>query len=104
MLTRQSFTQKVGSGFGVAVFLIALAGAVGAWSLQRAGASAVTVGVFVVVAALAAVITAVIAFMLSRALRREVGTAVGHIQISSAELEAAAGQQATGALRTRPAR
>lgn len=37
-----------------------------------------------------------IAWRLNRDLRREVGTAVGHIQSSSAELEAAAAQQASG--------
>jgi methyl-accepting chemotaxis protein len=36
------------------------------------------------------------AWRLSRDLRREVGTAVGHIQSSSAQLEAAAAQQASG--------
>lgn len=35
-------------------------------------------------------------FRLSRDLKREIGTAVGHIQSSSAQLEAAAAQQATG--------
>jgi len=39
---------------------------------------------------------AVIAVRLSRGLRREVGAAVGHIQSSSAQLEAAATQQAEG--------
>jgi methyl-accepting chemotaxis protein len=38
----------------------------------------------------------VIAYRLNRGLRREVGTAVGHIQSSSAQLEAAAAQQASG--------
>jgi methyl-accepting chemotaxis protein len=37
-----------------------------------------------------------VAWRLSRDLRREVGAAVGHIQSSSSELEAAAAQQATG--------
>ncbi len=37
-----------------------------------------------------------VAWKLSRDLRREVGAAVGHIQSSSAELEAAASQQASG--------
>jgi len=98
MLSRQSFTQKVGTGFGVAVFLIAVAGAVGALSLQHAGASGFTVAVFIAVAVLAAAITAVIAFLLTRELGRQIGTAVGRVQVSSAELEAAAGQQANGAL------
>jgi methyl-accepting chemotaxis protein len=39
----------------------------------------------------------VIAFVLARALSRQIGTAVGHVQSSSAELQAAANQQATGA-------
>jgi CHASE3 domain sensor protein len=39
---------------------------------------------------------ACIAWRLSRDLRREVGTAVGHIQSSSAQLESAAAQQASG--------
>ena len=38
-----------------------------------------------------------IAFFLTRALTRQIGTAVGHVQSSSAELQAAANQQATGA-------
>ena len=38
----------------------------------------------------------IVAVRLSRGLRREVGTAVGHIRSSSAQLEAAAAQQATG--------
>src|SRR6185436_19702854 len=37
-----------------------------------------------------------VAWRLSRDLRREVGAAVGHIQSSSSELEAAAAQQASG--------
>ena len=38
-----------------------------------------------------------IAFFLTRSLTRQIGTAVGHVQSSSAELQAAANQQATGA-------
>ncbi|MEV7630477.1 methyl-accepting chemotaxis protein [Actinoplanes sp. NPDC089786] len=38
----------------------------------------------------------IVAVRLNRGLRREVGSAVGHIQSSSAQLEAAAAQQATG--------
>jgi methyl-accepting chemotaxis protein len=45
---------------------------------------------------LAIVSAIVVAVRLSRSLRREVGTAVGHIQSSSAQLEAAAAQQASG--------
>ncbi|WP_229070216.1 methyl-accepting chemotaxis protein [Actinoplanes sp. DH11] len=49
-----------------------------------------------VLGALALASGAVIARRLNRALRRQVGTAVGHIQSSSAQLETAAAQQATG--------
>jgi methyl-accepting chemotaxis protein len=52
-----------------------------------------------VIMALGAVTTGsaiVVAWRLSRDLRREVGAAVGHIQSSSAELEAAAAQQVNG--------
>jgi methyl-accepting chemotaxis protein len=53
--------------------------------------------VVVIVLGLLAIGSAVlIAVRLSRGLRREVGSAVGHIQSSSAELEAAAAQQAAG--------
>jgi methyl-accepting chemotaxis protein len=38
-----------------------------------------------------------LSFLLSRALTRQISTAVRHVQSSSAELQAAAGQQATGA-------
>jgi methyl-accepting chemotaxis protein len=38
-----------------------------------------------------------LAIVLSRGLSRQIGTAVGHVQSSSAELQAAANQQATGA-------
>jgi methyl-accepting chemotaxis protein len=50
----------------------------------------------IVLGALALVVGFWIAWRLSRDLRREVGTAVGHIQSSSAQLEAAAAQQASG--------
>lgn len=43
------------------------------------------------------VLSAVVAFLLTRALGQRIGTAVGHVQSSSAELQAAANQQATGA-------
>lgn len=51
----------------------------------------------VVMAAVAAAIAAAFAFLLNRALRRQIGTAVGEVKSSSAELEATANQQATGA-------
>ena len=62
-------------------------------SSRRALRAIVTV---VVLGLLAVVSAAVVAYRLSRRLRREVGAAVGHIQSSSAELESAAAQQATG--------
>ncbi|MFG1604493.1 methyl-accepting chemotaxis protein [Actinoplanes sp. NPDC049265] len=52
--------------------------------------------VIVGLAVLAVGAAIVVAVRLNRGLRREVGSAVGHIQSSSAELEAAAAQQATG--------
>ena len=47
--------------------------------------------------ALVAVCAIVAGALLTRALRRQIGTAVGQVQSSSAELQAAATQQATGA-------
>jgi methyl-accepting chemotaxis protein len=52
--------------------------------------------VIIMLGVVALVAGAWMAWRLSRDLRREVGTAVGHIQSSSAELEAAAAQQASG--------
>jgi methyl-accepting chemotaxis protein len=49
------------------------------------------------IAILAAVFSALSAFALTRALGRQIGSAVGHVQSSSAELQTAASQQATGA-------
>jgi CHASE3 domain sensor protein len=46
---------------------------------------------------LAAIGVVLVAVVLTRALGRQVGAAVGQVQVSSAELEAAAGQQANGA-------
>jgi methyl-accepting chemotaxis protein len=52
----------------------------------------------VVIIAIAAVLFAsLVAFILTRTLGRQIGTAVGQVQSSSAELQAAANQQATGA-------
>jgi len=48
-------------------------------------------------AALAALFAVIVAFVLARALTRQIGTAVAHVQSSSAELQTAANQQATGA-------
>jgi len=53
-----------------------------------------TVAITVAVGALFAI---VVAFVLARALNRQIGTAVAHVQSSSAELQTAANQQATGA-------
>jgi len=51
----------------------------------------------VVMAAAALLAAAGLALLLTRALGRQVGTAVGQVQSSSAELQASANQQATGA-------
>jgi methyl-accepting chemotaxis protein len=51
----------------------------------------------VVIAGLALVFAVLIAAVLARTLGRQIGTAVGQVQSSSAELQAAANQQATGA-------
>jgi len=61
---------------------------------DRAALAIALVGTAVAVSALFAI---VVAFVLSRALTRQIGTAVTHVQSSSAELQTAANQQATGA-------
>jgi methyl-accepting chemotaxis protein len=53
--------------------------------------------VVVVLGLVAAALAAVLALLLARTLNRQIGTVVGQVQTSSAELEAVAGQQATGA-------
>jgi methyl-accepting chemotaxis protein len=53
--------------------------------------------VLIVMVVLVLVIAALIAFLLTRTLARQIGTAIGQVQSSSAELQAAANQQATGA-------
>ncbi|TAK22093.1 MAG: hypothetical protein EPO26_12470 [Chloroflexota bacterium] len=59
-----------------------------------AAASAITL---VVVFAIAiTLLSAIVAFILTRTLGRQIGTAVGQVQSSSTELQAAASQQATG--------
>ncbi|MEV6495527.1 methyl-accepting chemotaxis protein, partial [Actinoplanes sp. NPDC051633] len=58
--------------------------------------ASVAIVVIVVLGLLAMASGTLIAVRLSRDLRREVGTAVGHIQSSSAQLEAAAAQQESG--------
>ncbi|MEN3306412.1 MAG: hypothetical protein V7603_2614 [Micromonosporaceae bacterium] len=62
-------------------------------SVAAADASAAMVGI----ALGATVLAVVLGFVLTRALRRQIGTAVGRVQTSSTELEAAATQQASGA-------
>ncbi|MEV6932248.1 methyl-accepting chemotaxis protein [Dactylosporangium sp. NPDC051485] len=57
----------------------------------------VAIGVVVGITVLGIAFMVVIGLMLSRALTRQVAGTVGHIRSSSAELEVAAGQQATGA-------
>jgi methyl-accepting chemotaxis protein len=54
------------------------------------------IAVICVLGGLSIISAVVIATRLNRRLRREVGSAIGHIQSSSAELESAAAQQATG--------
>jgi hypothetical protein len=49
------------------------------------------------IAALIVVLSATIAFLLTKVLSRQIGVAVGRVQSSSAELQAAASQQAAGA-------
>jgi methyl-accepting chemotaxis protein len=51
----------------------------------------------IAMAAVAALLATALAFFLARSLARQIGTAVGQVQSSSAELQAAANQQATGA-------
>lgn len=55
------------------------------------------ISIVVVVAVVALVLAVILALVLTRSLGRQVGTAVSHVQSSSAELQAAANQQATGA-------
>jgi methyl-accepting chemotaxis protein len=64
---------------------------------KHASSRATVAVVAIIVLGLVALIAGVwLSWRLSRDLRREVGTAVGHIQSSSAQLEAAAAQQASG--------
>ena len=63
---------------------------------RSAGVAMAAVVLVIVLSVLTIVTAAVIAYRLSRGLRREVGAAVAHIQSSSAQLEAAAAQQAAG--------
>jgi methyl-accepting chemotaxis protein len=53
--------------------------------------------IVVVLGLVAAALAAALALLLARTLNRQIGTVVGQVQTSSAELEAVASQQATGA-------
>jgi len=65
---------------------------------QASTDAATTASVLVIViGAAATALAAVIAVLLARALNRQIGTVVGQVQTSSAQLEAVASQQATGA-------
>jgi methyl-accepting chemotaxis protein len=66
---------------------------------KQASTDTATTATTIVVAlgVVAALLAAALAFLLARALNRQIGTAVGQVQTSSAELEAVASQQATGA-------
>ena len=81
---------------GVAALVKRVAAAVES-ARKRSAARALQAGIVIIALGTAAVACgAWTAWRLTRDLRREVGTAVGHIQSSSAELESAASQQATG--------
>ena len=66
---------------------------------KQAAAAATSYGIRLMAIVIVAVLffAIVAAAMLSRILGRQIGTAVAHVQSSSAELQAAANQQATGA-------
>jgi len=55
------------------------------------------INVVVAISVACAAIALALAFVLTSALGRQIGSAVGHVESSSAELQAAANQQATGA-------
>jgi methyl-accepting chemotaxis protein len=77
--------------------LVKRVGQIVATDRRHASSRATTALVAIVVLGVVALTAgAWMAWRLSRDLRREVGTAVGHIQSSSAQLEAAAAQQASG--------
>lgn len=64
---------------------------------QAARATAVSTVTLVVIAITAVVLSTLLAWLLSRALTRQVGSAVSHLQTSSTQLQAASQQQATTA-------
>ncbi|WP_433825199.1 methyl-accepting chemotaxis protein [Actinoplanes sp. CA-015351] len=63
---------------------------------ESSSRAALAIAVILGLGALATACAVAVAWRLSRDLRREVGAAVGHIQSSSAQLEAAAAQQVNG--------
>jgi methyl-accepting chemotaxis protein len=67
----------------------------GRQAARSAAAAATTLVVLSIVASVS--VAVLLAFVLSRALRRRIGTTVGQVNSSSAELQATANQQATGA-------
>jgi CHASE3 domain sensor protein len=62
-----------------------------------ANAASAAINLMIGIAVAVVVCAVVAAFVLARTLSRQIGTAVGHVQSSSAELQATANQQATGA-------
>ncbi|CAN7361377.1 methyl-accepting chemotaxis protein [Phenylobacterium sp. LjRoot225] len=66
---------------------------------KRAAAdrAAFAIAAVAITVAAGALFATVLGFVLARALNRQIGTAVAHVQSSSAELQTAANQQATGA-------
>jgi methyl-accepting chemotaxis protein len=59
--------------------------------------ASVAVALIIAIAVVAVVVAVWLGLLLTRTLRRQIGTAVGEVQSSSAELQATASQQATGA-------
>ena len=59
--------------------------------------ASLAVALLIALAVAVVVLSTVVAMVLTRALGREIGTAVGNVQSSSAQLQAAAQEQATGA-------
>jgi len=81
----------------IAQFTTLEEGALQAARAASADRVSTAVTLVIVMGLLAILVAAAVAALLTRTLGRQIGTAVGRIQTSSAELEAAASQQATGA-------
>lgn len=64
---------------------------------ESTSAAAFAIQLVVGIVVLAIAFAGTVAWVLTRTLGRQIGTAVGHVQSSSSELQAAANQQATGA-------